>query len=85
MAVLERVLSDQWTEAMATAWGGLWQVYAVSRASRLRSPQAGRSVHLVALSQNQCPIFYINRKCGPVFMSFLDPQNRVLIWSFRLG
>lgn len=26
MAVLERVLSDQWTEAMATAWSQLWQV-----------------------------------------------------------
>jgi hypothetical protein len=29
MAVLERVLSDQWTEAMATAWDGLWQVCGV--------------------------------------------------------
>jgi hypothetical protein len=29
MAVLERVLSDQWTESMATAWGGLWQVCSV--------------------------------------------------------
>lgn len=26
MAVLERVLSDQWTEAMANAWSGLFQV-----------------------------------------------------------
>ena len=37
MAVLERVLSDQWTEEMSTAWAGLWQVKAGARAALRRA------------------------------------------------
>ncbi len=47
MAVLERVLSDQWTEAMATAWGGLWQV-------QLRGRRIGRCRE----SRSRCAIGY---------------------------
>jgi hypothetical protein len=54
MAVLERVLSDQWTEAMATAWGGLWQVCGVEGVELVARPRRALRLSTMIRSFTSC-------------------------------